>query len=116
MSGQLFRFEVRRPGRPMDLVEADSIDIIAWERLGQGRHFGRLEKELRMSDLAEVAWFALRRLAGGTDGDNTGADDLPSRPEFVRTVPVKPVDPADSDEDDEGEPLDELLDPTQPTR
>jgi hypothetical protein len=95
----MFHLRVTLPGVEPIEVEADSRDIVAWERLGKGRHFGQLESALRMTDLAELGWFACER-AGSLP-------NLPDRPKFLEQAIVLPFAP-ESEEDDE------RLDPTRP--
>lgn len=103
----MFHLRITLPGAEPVEVEADSRDIVAWERLGRAdkrpapRCFGDLESGLRMTDLAELGWFALER--EGSVGD------LPDRPTFLTEAKVMPFRP-----DEESEQDGNGLDPTRP--
>jgi hypothetical protein len=79
-------------GEPFE-IEADSRDVIAWERRKAGRHLGMIQATPRMSDLAELAWLACQRQKRWT-GDLA---------DFTASVIVLPLgDDATEDEDDDG--------------
>lgn len=110
----MFNLRITLDDREPVEVEADSRDIVAWERLGRAdkrptpRRFGDLDAGLMMTDLAELAWFACER--------EQLVPDLPDRPTFLTRAVVQPFSPKTDEGDDENEEGDGDLDPGRADR
>jgi hypothetical protein len=95
----MFSFRVEPDGGESYVAEAKSRDVVRWEAMGRGRSIGQLERDARMTDLAELAWCASVRL-----GLFSG-----SVKEFLAATDVVPLPPEEAEEEDA-----ETGDPTRP--
>jgi hypothetical protein len=101
----MFRFRVEPDGGQPYEVDGKSRDVVRWEAMGRGRFIGQLEREPKMTDLAELAWCASVR-CGLYQG---------SVKEFLSSVDVTPMPPERDDDGEEEEGV-QALDPIRLAR
>lgn len=100
----MFKFkltDVGSGGEPV-IVEADSRDILMWEKTTKGASFGDLGKTLRMSDLYRISYLAAKRLKVLPDG-------VVNEAQFAERFLVAVEADKDEGEDEETEVADPTL-------
>lgn len=95
---KLFDVEATEPTR----VEADSRDILMWEKTTKGASFGDLGKTLRMTDLYRISYLAAKR-------SKALPDEVKNEAQFCERFRVEVDSDGKDDEDEEylkGDPTD----------